>query len=200
MALNEVNSQTRSWRYTLGFWMFTIPFVLIVTVPVVVPFFVTSTTEAAAIIGGVILAGEIVWFASIPLLGKAGFKELKGKAFGLIALPKGPIGRARHTWGIRFLGLALLLDGLVLIGLLIGYFYLGEARLDQPMIGASFETEARLFIGVIVASALSFVAGVYMVGAPFFERMQHAFEWQESDHGGHSHTGGTTPVTGSNIS
>lgn len=177
----DANTRPSGWRYTLGFWMFTIPFVMIIGTPVIVPFFVKSATEAAAIIGGVILVGEIVWFASIPLLGKAGFKELKNKAFGFLALSRGPIGRGRHLWGLRLMGLGVLLETLVLIGLVFGYFYLGEAHLDQPLIGNSFEAEARIFIGLVIASAACFVGGLYAVGLPFVERLEAALEWQADE-------------------
>lgn len=179
--MTDADISPRGWRYTLGFWMFTIPFVLIIATPIIVPFFVKSATEAAAIIGGVVLVGEIVWFASIPLLGKAGFKELKNKAFGFLALSKGPIGRNRHNWGIRLLGLGVLLETLVLIGLVFGYFYLGETRLDQPLIGNSFETEARIFIGLVIASALCVISGLYAAGLPFVERLEAALKWQDDE-------------------
>ena len=165
------------WRYTLGFWMFTIPFAMIIGVPIVVPFFVSSPTEAAAIIGGTILVGEVVWFASIPLLGKEGFKELKNKAFGLFALPKGPIAENRHRWGLRFLGLGLVLETLVVLGLLVGYFVVGEGHLTEGWLGISFEQEATLFIAAIIASGICFVAGIYTLGAPFVERLTAALAW-----------------------
>ena len=172
-------SSTRpGWRYALGFWMFTIPFVLMITVPLVVPLFVSSAKDAAAIIGGIMLIGEIVWFASIPLLGKQGFKELEAKAFAIFALPKGPIGENRHRWGLRLLGLGAILETLVVLGLLIGYFVLGEGHLTEGWLGLSFEQEATLFIGAIIGSALCFIAGVYMLGAPFIKRLTNAMAWE----------------------
>ena len=165
------------WRYQLGFWMFTIPFALMILAPVVVPLFVSSAKDAAAIIGGVILVGEIVWFASIPLLGKQGFKELEHKAFALFKLPKGPIGESHHRWGLRLLLLGMLIETLVVLGLLVGYFVLGDGHLTEGWFGLSFEQEATLFVGAIIASALGMIIGIYMLGAPFVERLTAAMTW-----------------------
>lgn len=169
----------KGWRYQLGFWMFTIPFGLIIGAPILVPFIVPSATEAAAIIGAIVVIGEVVWFASIPLLGKAGFMELKGKAFGIFALPKGPIGKQRHAWGMRFLGLFLLLETLAVLGILAGYFYLGEEHLTQSFIGLTFEEEARLFIGLIAASGVCLLIAIYTLGAPFVSKLADALSWSE---------------------
>lgn len=169
-------AQTKGgWRYTLGFWMFTIPFVMIIGAPILVPFFVESGTEAAAIIGGIVILGEVVWFASIPLLGKAGFKELKSKAFGMFALPDGPISAGRHRWGIYILGFAFLLQELVFVGLLFGYFWLGDGNLTQGLFGFDLVQEARLFIGIIMLSAAMVVLSIYMLGTPFVSRLAKAF-------------------------
>ena len=169
----------KGWRYHLGFWMFTIPFGMIIGAPIIVPFLVPSATEAAAIVGAIVIIGEVVWFASIPLLGKAGFKELKGKAFGFFALPRGPIGRERHAWGLRFLGLFLLLETVAVLGILAGYFYLGEDNLTGSFIGLTFQQEARLFIGLIAASGVCLLIAVYTLGAPFVGRLADALSWTD---------------------
>lgn len=168
----------RGWRYVLGFWMFTIPFAMILGSPIVVPLLVPDAGQATAIVGAVVVIGEVVWFASIPLLGKAGFKELKGKAFGIFALTQGPISEARHRWGVRFLGLFALLNAVSMISLLGTYFYLGEDNLMEGLFGLNFKQEARLYVGAIVASGFSLVIGVYMLGQPFVARLAASFSWQ----------------------
>jgi hypothetical protein len=35
----------------------------------------------------------------------------------MFAIPKGPIGLDRHRWGLRFLGLAFVLETLAVLGL-----------------------------------------------------------------------------------
>ena len=82
------------WRVKLGTWMFTVPFVMIFGAPVVSPLLGLSTAQAAAVIGGIIVAGEVIWFASIPLLGLQGFKAMKKRAFGFLKLQTKPISRA----------------------------------------------------------------------------------------------------------
>ena len=74
------------WRVTLGTWMFTIPFVMFFGTPVVIPLLGLSAGQAVAAIGGILVAAEVIWFASIPLLGKQGFIAMKKKAFGFLKL------------------------------------------------------------------------------------------------------------------
>ncbi len=177
--MSDEGTAKPGWRYQLGFWMFTIPFAMIIGAPIIVPFLVESATEAAAIIGAIVVIGEIVWFASIPLLGLKGFKELKSKAFGFFALPQGPISPGRTRWGLRLLSLSVLLQEAVLISLLIGYFYLGDDALGQGMFGLTFDQEARLTIGAILASALLLIVAAYTLGVPFFERLGNVFSAQD---------------------
>ena len=96
-----------SWRIRVGTWMFAVPFVMFVGAPVVVPFLGLSAGDAAAVIGGVIVAAEVIWFASIPLLGKEGFAEMKKKSFSFLKLPSGPVSQPRHKLGVRLFWLGL---------------------------------------------------------------------------------------------
>jgi hypothetical protein len=90
-----------SWRVTLGTWMFTIPFVMFFGALVVIPLLGLSVAQAAAAIGGVVVAAEVIWFASIPLLGKQGFLAMKKKAFGFLKLKADPISESRHKLGVN---------------------------------------------------------------------------------------------------
>jgi len=71
-----------------------------------------------------------------------------------------------------------LLETLVVLGLLVGYFVLGESHLTEGWLGISFEQEATLFIATIIASGICFVAGIYTLGAPFVERLTAALVWE----------------------
>ena len=67
-------SSNKSWRYRLGLVLFFGAFPIFFATPVVVPMLGLSAGESAALIGGILLAIEVLWIASIPLLGKEGFQ------------------------------------------------------------------------------------------------------------------------------
>ena len=69
----EENVSKKSWRIRIGTWMFYVPFGMFFGAPVIIPLLGFSATESAAAIGAIIVAAEVIWFASIPLLGKKGF-------------------------------------------------------------------------------------------------------------------------------
>jgi hypothetical protein len=173
----ERQSSKTSWRYRLGLLMFVLPFPLFVLVPAVVPFLGFTATEAAAIIGATLLAMEVIWFLSIPLLGKVGFKQLKQRAFGVLKLPDRSISQRRHYAGVTLLLLAVLIEIFVALSLVVGYFYLGPGQLARGLFGMSFEQEAMLYVALQIVSVVCLVAAVYTLGTPFFRRLAEAFLW-----------------------
>lgn len=84
---------TTGWRYRLGLALFMLPIPLFFLIPVIVPLLGYSAARAAAIIAAALVVSEVIWFASIPLLGKAGFKALKVKYFGWLRLDRRSLAR-----------------------------------------------------------------------------------------------------------
>jgi hypothetical protein len=80
--------------------MFYAPFVLFFGAPVIIPVIGFSASQAAAIIGWIIVDAEVIWFASIPLLGKKAFKQMKFQAFSLLKSKAGPTSKSRHQVGV----------------------------------------------------------------------------------------------------
>ena len=171
------SSPPKSWRVRIGTWMFAIPFVMFFGAPVVVPFLGYSASEAAALIGGIVVLAEVIWFASIPLLGKEGFWAMKKKAFGFLKLKSGPVSRRTHVLGVRLLlaGLAVQL-GLQAV-LVVAYAIVG-AHPEKVILGMNFEQQTTAYFAVLIAAIVATVIGVYLLGADFTERLKKAFEWQ----------------------
>lgn len=169
----------RGWRYKIGLAMFILPVVSMILTPLIIPLLGLSAANSAALIGGFLVGGELIWFASIPFLGKEGFNQIKSKLFGALKLTDKPIGRVRHSWGMRLVGGALLFQGLVLIWIVVGYFYLGSADVGTSIGGASFAQEASFFAFALVASAAAFFVGIWLLGGRFVSRLNAALVWQE---------------------
>jgi hypothetical protein len=167
---------TPTWRIRLGTWMFAVPFVMFVGAPVVVPFLGLSGSEAAAVIGGIVVAAEVVWFASIPLLGKQGFLEMKKKSFGFLKLPEGPVSQARHKLGVRLfwagLGGQLGLHAVMVIAIAIV-----GGHPEKSVLGLNFDEQIITYLSLLMLFTVLLVAGVYALGEGFAERFKHVFDW-----------------------
>lgn len=166
-----------TWRITLGTWMFYVPFIIVPGAPIVIPLLGISATQAAAIVGGVVLVSEIIWFASIPLLGKEGFKRLKSQAFGVLKPGSGPIGRGRHRMGVWMFTGGISFQILLGVGVVIAYFAVGADDISAKILGLDFEQQALAFAIIQIAAVVSVLASLYVLGADFLERLGHAFDW-----------------------
>ncbi|MGI9473996.1 MAG: hypothetical protein ACR2NZ_20825 [Rubripirellula sp.] len=153
-----------NWKLTLGKWMFVVPFLMFFGAPVVIPLMGFNAGQSAALIGGVVVVAEVIWFASIPLLGKAGFMEMKQNAFSKIKLKQGPIDAARIRLGSRLLVLGLAGQILLHLLMIVGYAIVG-AHPERIIFGMSFEQQLAIYFSLLVASVLCTVAGVYAIGA-----------------------------------
>jgi hypothetical protein len=166
-----------TWRITLGTWMFYVPFIIVPGAPIVIPLLGISATQAAAVVGGVVLVSEIIWFASIPLLGKEGFKKLKAQAFGLLKPRSGRIGQGRHRIGVWMFTGGISVQILLGVGVVIAYFVVGADDISAKILGLNFEEQALAFATIQIAAVVSVIASLYVLGADFLERLGHAFDW-----------------------
>lgn len=180
MADNTPTSSDTSggWRYKLGMAMFVLPVFSVILTPIIVPFFGMSAADAAGLIGGVVIGGEVIWFASIPLLGKEGFKRAKSELFGILKLTDQPVSHARHRLGMSCVGGALAFQMLVLVWIVAGFFYLGEGHLTDGLGGVTFAQETTIVVYALIVSAAAFFAGVYLLGGRFVDRLSVAMTWQ----------------------
>ena len=178
---NSESSNT-SWSYRLGLVFFFGAFPIFFATPFVIPMLGLSTGESAALIGGILLAVEVLWFASIPLLGKEGLEMVKQRAFGWLKLSSSPISRARHRFGVTLLFGSILLD--VLLNLvMVGTDFLAQGA-DVPtarLLGLTFSQQATVYVTIQILTTIGIVAALFVLGADFWERLKAAFEWQAGD-------------------
>ncbi len=168
-----------SWRIRIGSWMFGIPFVMFFGAPIVVPFLGLSAGEAAAMIGGIVVAAELIWFASIPLLGLKGFKAMKKKAFGFLRLPEGPASAASHKWGVRLFCFGLGAQLALHVVLVIAYIIVG-AHPERIILGLDFEQQTVVYFSILIAAIICHVLGVYLLGETFIAKLKVAFRQDEN--------------------
>lgn len=164
-----MDGQPKSWRMVLGTWMFVIPFVMFLGAPLAIPILGLSASQGAATVGGIIVVAEVIWFASIPLLGKQGFLDMKTKAFAMLKLQTGPVSKSRHQAGSWLfcigLGGQLLLHALMIVA----YALLGDDA-DTLILGLNFSQQLAVYFTSLILLVIALVIGIYLLGADFAER------------------------------
>lgn len=174
-----VTPEPKGWRYRLGMILFFGAFPIFFATPVVIPLLGLSAMESATLIGGILLVVELLWFASIPLLGKAGFNAVKARAFGWMKLTEKPLSRARHWFGVTLLIGSLVLDVLLQLLVMVQHFGTATANNQTPeLMGLSFAAQSNLYIGLQITTATGVLVGLIFLGGGFWERLKQAFEWQ----------------------
>lgn len=166
-----------TWRQRLGTLMFVVPFPVFFLTPILVPFMGFSVAQTAGIIGAILIGVELIWFASIPLLGRQGFDHLKQRMFSFLRLSTKPISRTRHRVGLALLMGGILVEAVAVIGVVIGYFVLPAESTSGEFLGLTFDQEATLFVGSQILAAVCLVAAMYCLGAGFVERLKAALAW-----------------------
>lgn len=184
--MQEQNSQQanpekpdRGWRYRLGMVLFFGAFPVFFVTPVIVPMLNLSAAESAALIGGILLAVEVFWLASIPLLGKEGFNKVKQRTFGWFKSSSGPVSRTRHRFGVALLFGCILLDVLLNLALVATDFLVPGADVPtKQILGLSFSEQATIYVGIQILTTTGVVVALFVLGSDFWERLKVAFEWQ----------------------
>ena len=176
---DENNAPSKpSWRIRIGICVFFVPLIFWLVVPVAVALMGFSGAQTKAIIVGTLIAGEVIGFASIPLLGIKGFKAMKSKFFGFLTLKVGYISRRRHIAGVTLLISSIAIQILLTFSILTAYFILGAKGPSALVLGLTFEQQETIYMVVVIVSIVGVMTGVYMLGANFLERLKKAFEWQ----------------------
>jgi len=174
-------SETTStgWRYKLGLLLFIVPIIIFILTPVVIPMLDLSAVQTASVIGVVLLTGEIVWFASIPLLGKDGFNAIKQKMFGWLKLKDKPVSKKRHLCGIILLLSSILTDVLLQIFILSIYLFLEKGQ--EMIFGITLDTLTNIHTIIQILTTLGILASLFILGGQFWEKIKQAFIWEEPD-------------------
>ena len=176
--MTEQTDEKSGWRYKLGMVLFITPFPIFFATPIVIPLLGLSAAETGALIGGIILLVEIVWFSSIPLLGKQGFMTLKNKAFGWLKLQEGPISRTRHKFGVWLLVGSLFAEVILqAITLFVLFTRTGAEETESVIAGLNASQFSAAYVGIEMLTFAGIITSIFILGADFWERLKRAFEY-----------------------
>lgn len=174
-------STPRGWRYRLGMILFFGAFPVFFATPIVIAQLNLSAAESAALIGGILLAVEVLWLVSIPLLGKKGFNEVKKRAFGWLSFLSEPVGRTRHLVGLWLLLGSLVVDVALNLSLILHDLLVDDATTTFTWLGLQQSQASPLITGLQAATTLGVIAGALILGAEFWERLRQAFKWRPEE-------------------
>jgi hypothetical protein len=166
-----VSDFKKNWKYYLGLSLFIyscFPYLI----ALVLPFLGLSAAVATSIAAGIVISGEIAFFASVALLGKPFMEAIKAKARQWLkrpVAPPKPVNRPRHIAGVALFFISLL------------PYFVAEALL---LLGYTSPRHVQWIIGLLLAGDAMFVASLFVLGGDFWERLKKLFEWHGAAVGG----------------
>jgi hypothetical protein len=97
------------WRFKLGIALFAIAFLIWLAIPLAAALGV-SASRIAGLTGTIFVANKLMLLAVIGILGKSGFRQLKGMVFGRVAklAPDAMVGPVRYNIGLVMFCLPIL--------------------------------------------------------------------------------------------
>ncbi|MEP9373804.1 transporter suffix domain-containing protein [Mesorhizobium sp. KR1-2] len=151
----------RGWRFRCGIALFVLAVVLVLMIPLLAALGLQPAT-LAAITGAVFIINKILLVMVIALVGKAGFQELKNILVSYVPRlhglgPVGPVGPVRHAIGLVMFWVPLTWS---ILEPYIDHFWPGirPNRWEYQLAGD-----------------LIFVAGFFVLGGNFWEKVQALF-------------------------
>jgi len=164
-------------RYRLGIVVFVVGNLLAVA-GLLLPAVGLATGPMVGVIAVMLAAGEIISLSSIFLLGKEGFKELKSRLFAVLKrTPSGePLSQRRHRVGASLLALHVVAQFAALIFPIASHYGVATDGTFPTVLGLPREDQLKWFVGLLAASELLFFAGVYTLGADWWERFRELFQ------------------------
>ena len=153
----------KGWKYYLGLSLFIysfLPFSIVAVLP-----FMGMTFAQLGIFAVIFLAsGEIALLCAAALLGKEFLGAMKKRIMALFKRthePK-PVTRAMHRFGVT-----------LLIASTLPYY----AVLVYLLFFPHRESEINFLAWVMTVGEAAFVAGLFILGGQFWDRLQHLFLW-----------------------
>ena len=161
----------KNWKYYLGIILFIYSFIPYIATGIIF-FFKVPIGQLIALIGGFLTSAEIAFAISIVLLGKPFIQLMKAKFKNYFKHHKAPhtakpISKLRHYIGIILLLLSFIPDLLVITLLFFGW-------LDPA-------TGSMLILIIMLSGTTLFIAGLFVMGSGFWDRLQKLFQWQGTD-------------------
>ena len=166
---------TQTWRYKFGLFM-----IIAGNLGIVGAVLLGFMGLGAATVGAIVVLGEVVRLASIVFLGKDGFTALKNKdvVFAKSTDPA-PDGKTRHYAGITLL-LANVVTNFVMM--IYAWDAFDAAAAEGPAAtvwGLNIAQQGDLVFYLFLIGELSFLIGIYVLGADWWGKFRRIFVWEE---------------------
>jgi hypothetical protein len=160
---SEEETMKKDWKYYLGLSLVIYSLVPIIVVAVL-PFTGMSLAQSGAFAVVFLASGEIAFIAAAALLGKEFLAALKKKIMALFKRTheSKPVSRTMHRFGTTLLIVSTLPYYAVLVYLL--FFSHREA-------------EISFLAWTMVAGEAACIAGLFILGGQFWDRLKHLFLW-----------------------
>ena len=168
---------TKTWRYKVGLFM-----IVVGNLGILSAVLLGMVGLSAPTVGALVVGGEVVSLASIVFLGKDGFKAIKSKVISAArASYTAPVGKTRH-----YIGIALLLSNVVTNFLMMVYawesFALASSQDPSPGVwGLNIEQQGSLVFWLFLIGEMSFLVGIYVLGADWWEKFRRIFVWESAE-------------------
>ncbi len=153
----------KDWKYYLGMSLIGYS-VLPIIIVAIMPFMGMSLAQSGAFAVVFLASGEIAFLCAAALLGKEFLAALKKKVMALFKRthkPR-PLSQNWHRFGITLLVASTLPYYAVLIYLLVF---------------SHKEAELNFLAWTLVGGEVAFIAGLFILGGQFWERLKHLFQW-----------------------
>jgi hypothetical protein len=153
----------KDWKYYLGVSLFFYSF-LPMSIVAILPFLGLTLAQAGAFAVVFLASGEVAFLFAAALLGKEFLTALKNRIKAWFKRPHEPkpISRNRHRFGIALLTASFLPHYVMLIYLV---FF------------SHSESEINFLAWTLVAGEMAFMAGLFILGGDFWDRLRELFVW-----------------------
>jgi hypothetical protein len=172
--------QPERLRYRLGLIVFIVGNLLAAS-GLILPALGLGRGKLVGLIALLMASGEVVSLASIFLLGKEGFKELKRRLFS--ALKRTPPGERislkRHRVAIALLVLHVFAQVAAVMLPIIAHYGSTSLGSFPEVLGLDRGDQLRWFVGLLATAEVLFFAGIYTFGADWWGRFRALFEWDD---------------------
>ena len=166
----------QSWRYRVGLTLIIVGH-LTLGIAWLLPLFGVGLGVA----GFLMVSGEAMALLSILFLGKEGFKAIKAKVFRAAKAGfSAPVGKVRHYIGIFLVSFNGLTAWTLLVLVL---FIVSRATPEVPtpeVWGLDWSQQNDLALFLLISGEVTFLIGIYVLGADWWERFRQLFLWKPS--------------------
>ena len=167
---------TKTWRYKIGLSM-----IIVGHLGMLLALVMPALGIGAGTAGAMVVGGELLSLASIIFLGKAGFKAIKSKFVGAIkASYTQPVGKGRHYIGIALLWTNMVAAYILMVYGWASFEFLIAGNLQFDFWGLDLAQQKNMAFWIFFIGEISFLAGIYILGADWWDKFRRIFVWEEA--------------------